>query len=243
MAAPTEPFADVLTALVRMLADVLRLKPEKVDPEQTFQTFGFDSLLAVEYAATVNAHYGTSVKAAVLVDHPTPLAFARYMMRELGPAGTTQPAADTPPAPAPFAAAMRPAPVAPAPVAPQTSPASPVLDVLREEVARILCCDPWDIDSTASFPVLGLDSMLSAEFVAVVNRMYGLRERAVTLYDHPNLHSLASYINGLLPAAAVPSSAAPATGPGPMPLEDLLDAVRDGRVTVDQALAVLPRRV
>ncbi|MGN9796089.1 acyl carrier protein [Streptomyces sp. OZ13] len=244
--APAAPTDDVVSELVTMLAGVLHLKPEKIDPEQTFRAIGLDSLLVVEFVATLNARYGTAVKAAALFDHPTPLAFARHVARELGmpgqaPASTAS--ASVPPSRTPAAAA----------------PAGPVLDVLREELARILCCDPWDIDTTAAFNLLGVDSILGSEFVAVINRTYGLRERPVTLYDHPSLAALATHISGLLPTTPTPAPPAPvavavpdadtAAGQAPSAAEGrtaelgaLLDAVRGGRISVDEALGLLSAR-
>ncbi|NEB77929.1 acyl carrier protein [Streptomyces sp. SID14478] len=234
-AAPAAHEADVLAQVVRMLADVLRIKQEKIDPEQTFRTCGVDSLLSVEYVATVNVHYGTAIKPAALIDHPTPVDFARYVARETAPLGAMPAAA--PPVAAPMPHAMEPAPQCPVSV-----PAPPVLDVLREEIARILCCDPWDIDTAESFTALGVDTELAAEFVSVVNLVYGLRERPGVLYDHPDLTALAAHIAAQLPVGPDPVAVAQAMAGGPMPLEELLDAVRDGRVTVDQAMTLLPRQ-
>ncbi|WP_331762953.1 acyl carrier protein [Streptomyces sp. NBC_00046] len=39
-----------------------------------------------------------------------------------------------------------------------------VLGALREMLARILRCDPWEIEEKATFHVMGLDSILGAEF-------------------------------------------------------------------------------
>ncbi|MER5886598.1 acyl carrier protein [Streptomyces sp. NPDC001941] len=230
---------DALTELVAMLAGVLRLKPEKIDPEQTFRSLGLDSLLTVEFVATVNARYATAVRAAALFDHPTPLSFARHVARERGmpsPAAPPAPVAPaTPLTPRPLhtlqsAPLSQAEPVPPVRHRPVEVPEMPVLDVLREELARILCCDPWDIDATAAFNLLGLDSILGSEFVAVLNRVYGLREPAVTLYDHPSLNALAAHVTALRATAA------------PMGLEEVLDAVRDGRLSVDDALGLLPRQ-
>ncbi|MEV3994015.1 phosphopantetheine-binding protein [Streptomyces sp. NPDC049837] len=231
--APAAPPPDVVTELVVVLAGVLRLKPEKIDPEQTFRSLGLDSLLTVEFVATLNARYGTAVKAAALLDHPTPMAFARHVAGQLEGRGSG-PAPVPVPAHAPLPVA-EPVPVAVPVSAPVSAPtAGGVLDVLREELARILCCDPWDIDTTATFNLLGVDSILGAQFVAVINQTYGLDERAVTLYDHPNLAAMAAHIALL--------TGAPAPAPMPMTLEALLDAVRDDRLSVDEALTLLPRR-
>ncbi|CAL9327551.1 Polyketide synthase PksL [Streptomyces sp. enrichment culture] len=233
-AAPAPP-DGLLTELVVMLAAMLHLKPEKIDPDHTFRSLGLDSLLTVEFVATVNARYGTTVKADALLDQPTPLAFARHVARERrtpkgAPADTPLRAAG---AAASFPPAHRPRP-APQALAGTAAPGQgAVLEVLREELARILCCDPWDIDTRTAFGLLGVDSILGAEFVATVNRIYGLHERAVTLYDHPDLAAMAAHI-----AAA---SAPPPAQHG-MDLDALLDAVHEGRLSVDDAVALLPRR-
>ncbi|MFF3720454.1 acyl carrier protein [Streptomyces prasinus] len=205
---PAAPVADV----VPVLADVLMLKPEKIDPRQSFRSLGLDSLRAVEFVAGVNARYGTRIKPTVLPDHPTPLSFARQVARELRAGRTTTAGA---------VAAVRPA----------EGRGREVLDVLTEELARVLCLDPWDIDAHAGFDVLGVDSVIGAEFVAAVNRVYGTRQRSGILYEHPSPAALAAHIARI-------------TGPRPAPMdvEAVLDAVRDDLLTVDEALALLSRR-
>ncbi|MEU8844204.1 phosphopantetheine-binding protein [Streptomyces roseus] len=290
--------ADVLTDLIGVLGDVLRVKPEKIDPEQTFQSMGLDSLLVVEFVAVVNTRYGLRVRATDLYDFPTPVSFAREVARAASGAGSAAavPAAAAPVPVAARAAAMAyeaPAAAPAARQAPAAAAATRIAEVLREQLAGILCCDPWDIDTTAAFNVLGVDSMVGAEFIAVVNRSFGLRERSVLLYEHPNLAAMAAYIATRTGAAAqavqeaqvaqvtqaahtarpaqdfapVPRTPEPAyrpaatgavtavsavpavAGPGPaaraLPAGDLdvlLDAIRDDRLTVDEALVLLGRR-
>ncbi|WP_327136005.1 acyl carrier protein (plasmid) [Streptomyces sp. NBC_01343] len=272
--------ADVLTDLIGVLGDVLRVKPEKIDPEQTFQSMGLDSLLVVEFVAVVNTRYGLRVRATDLYDFPTPASFAREVARAAANSAAAAPVAA---APAPVAAAAGPeGPLAPAVrQSPAAAAATRIAEVLREQLAGILCCDPWDINTTAAFNVLGVDSMVGAEFIAVVNRSFGLRERSVLLYEHPNLAAMAAYIAtrtgaaagavqdarpaqdfapaprtpepAFRPAAAVvvPAAAAAAAAADPAPsvrpipagdLDVLLDAIRDDRLTVDEALVLLGRR-
>jgi polyketide synthase PksN len=234
-ATPTTPGADLLSELTTLLADVLDVRAEAIDPGQPFHLLGLDSMLTVEFVATVNARYGTRVKATALFDHPTPSEFGRHVAAELGVLGP-------PPAPEPAAA-------------PATGSA-PVVDVLREQLAGILCCEPWDIDAGEAFNLLGLDSILGAEFVACINRIYRLDERAVCLYDYPSLGAMAAYIasrtgtpaaapgapdlTASAPAVRATALAAPRTGP--TDLEALLDAVRDDQLSVDEAAALLGAR-
>ncbi|SFY42087.1 phosphopantetheine-binding protein (plasmid) [Streptomyces atratus] len=239
--------ADVLTDLIGVLGDVLRVKPEKIDPEQTFPSLGLDSLLVVEFVAVVNGRYGLQVRATDLYDYPTPASFAQEVRRVKGGAAPVPAAPDVlvdPPAAAFAADAVPAAPAASA--GPEAT--TRIAEVLREQLAAILCCDAWDINTTAAFNVLGMDSIVAAEFIASVNRTFGLRERSVLLYEHPNLAAVAAYIATRTGAFA--QDAEPVRAPAPVsaarpPLRDvdvLLDAIRDDRLTVDEAVVLLARR-
>ncbi|WP_328930742.1 phosphopantetheine-binding protein (plasmid) [Streptomyces sp. NBC_00190] len=220
----TNDRAEVLSDLIGVLGDVLRVDPERIDPEQTFQFLGLDSLLTTEFVAVVSARYGIRVPATDLYDHPTPAAFAREVARAAAAAGATEPGhgrETTAPAPVPVAV-------------PTAVPAGEIVEVLREQLTAILCCDSWALDTAAPFATLGVDSLLGAEFVAVVNRIFGLDERAVVLHEYPNLDALAAYV--------ARRSGARATPPAVRELELLLDALRDGRLSVAEALVLLPRR-
>ncbi|GGS92673.1 acyl carrier protein [Streptomyces sp. KD18] len=221
---------DVLADVVGVLGDVLRIDAARIDPRQTFQSLGMDSLLTVELVAVVNARHGTAILPTDLYDHPTPESFAAQVAAELHRAAAPRPGhgsgrlpADTPPAPA--EAGLPPSP-----------PAGGVAEVLREQLAAVLGCDVWEIGPAADFTGLGLDSVLGAEFVATLNRTFGLRERAVVLYDHPDLAALSEHVAATLRAAP----RTPATL-GARELDVLLDAVRDDRLTVDEALVLLSR--
>ena len=121
-----------------------------------------------------------------------------------------------------------------------------MLETLREQLAETLYCDVWDIDVDATFNALGLDSILGVEFVAFLNNAYGLDEKAGVLYDHPSLTALAAHIadrSADRPASSVGTDpSAPATGQiSAADLDALLGAVRDNRITVEQALQLLPQ--
>jgi acyl carrier protein len=223
------------------------MDPADLDPEQTFQTLGVDSILSVEFVALVNARFGTDMKATELYDHPTPSAFARQVAAR---ATGGQPTAPAPVAqtPAPASVAQNPAPVpvaqTPAPARADGDRAAAVLQTLREQLAETLYCEVWDIDVHATFNTLGLDSILGVEFVAFLNNAYGLDEKAGVLYDHPSLTALAAHVAARTAAAApaAEAPAAPAAGQiSAADLEALLGAVRGSRLTVEQALALLPQ--
>ncbi|MEU5090877.1 acyl carrier protein [Streptomyces sp. NPDC021356] len=241
----------VLAELTAVLAELLEVAPERIDPSEPFHVLGFDSILTAEFVAAVNARFRTRLAAAVLYDHPTPQALAALIAADGAHSG--------------------------APGARATGPgAAGILEALRAQLARILRCDPREIDTREAFPLLGLDSILGAQFVAAVNAGYGLTERPVTLYDHPDLAAMAEYIAATATAPApFPVTAATATAtatataacdaaPGgtasastdagagrstgaaderrtmtPEEVNALLDAVRDDMLSVDEAVTLL----
>ncbi|MFF4011862.1 phosphopantetheine-binding protein [Streptomyces sp. NPDC001717] len=214
--------ADVLPDIIGVLGDVLKVDPQKIDPEQTFQFLGLGSLLIAEFVAVVNARYGTSLCPSDLYDHPTPAAFAREVVRAAEPV-----ALQVVPAGHLIPAVTQAAPVPPV-------PGMEIVDVLREQLTAILCCDSWDVDADTPFPRLGVDSLLGAEFVSVVNRVFGLSERAVVLHEYQTLDALAAYVARQTGVRTAP--------PAVRELELLLDALQDGRLSVAEALLLLPRR-
>ncbi|MGW8880494.1 phosphopantetheine-binding protein [Streptomyces mirabilis] len=252
-ASPT-PVADVLAELTAVLAGMMRIEPQTLDAQEPFRLLGLDSMLSVEFVAALNARYGTRIAATALYEHPTPQALARHVAAELGtprPATPTDTPTDT------DTEADVDADVADVAV-------EAVTDTLREQLAGILHCGPGEIDVSAPFAALGLDSILAAEFLAGINRTYGLSEQADLLYDQPDLGAMAAYVSARAahrtpapgrPGAAFavpagqpgPSPAAPAPGgtpvaPAEVDLDALLDAVRDEVLSIDEAAALLAAR-
>ncbi|MBB1242379.1 KR domain-containing protein [Streptomyces durbertensis] len=235
----------VATEIARLLATVLYLEPDELDMEATFLTLGVDSILGVEFVAAVNKVYPVDVKATALYDHPTPMAFARHVAGRRGaPTDMTSPGGAEVPAP--------PVTTVTASSAPTGGPAvDEIAAVLREELARTLYCEPADIDDEASFNTLGLDSILGVEFVAFLNRTHGLEEKAGVLYDHPSLGALSRHVAALAttgtppvpePAGTAGPPSPPVGGPSATDVDALLNAVRENRLTIEQALALLPPR-
>ncbi|MFJ1610604.1 phosphopantetheine-binding protein [Streptomyces sp. NPDC088253] len=259
------PAADVLAELTAVLAGMMSVEPQTLDAQEPFRLLGLDSMLSVEFVAALNARYGTRIAATALYEHPTPEALARHVAAELG----------TPrPATAAAAEAETEADVAAVAVAVAVVDVDvdvdveAVTDTLRGQLAGILHCGPGDIDVSAPFAALGLDSILAAEFLAGINRTYGLSEQADLLYDQPDLGAMAAYVGGRAAQSALrtPASGRPGAAPavlagraGPSPaspapggvqgspaagvdLDALLDAVRDEVLSIDEAAALLAAR-
>ncbi|MET7986411.1 phosphopantetheine-binding protein [Streptomyces sp. NPDC005281] len=185
--AASDGHADVLAELTAVLAAVVHADPDRVDPEQPFPVLGLDSLLTVEFVSAIDRHFGVRIAGADLYEYATPALLARRLAALRGGADD-------------------------APVVQDPGAAAAVLQVLRHQLARILHCDPWEIDGGAAFAELGIDSILAADFAAGVNRAYGLSERPVTVHEHPGLAAMAAYI-----ASRTRDTPTPATTPAVFP--------------------------
>lgn len=227
------PAADVLAELTALLAGFTGVEAQAVDADESFAVLGLDSLLSVGFTGALNARFGTAVPPDALYEYPTPRALAGRLAAEPGTAAT-DPAA---PVPEPGSAGDH--------------ADADVLGRLRGLLARILGCAPDDIETDAPFVLLGLDSILSAQFVEGVNRMWGLGEPTGMLYDHPDLAAVAAYVTSRAgggettpPVPVTPATSVAPVEPGgaDVDLEALLDAVRDDLLSVDEAAALLAKR-
>jgi acyl carrier protein len=208
------PAADVLADLTAVLAGVMGVDAQALDAERPFPLLGLDSLPGVEFLGALGARYGITLGQSTLLDHPTPAALARHVAALLGAPG------EVPSAPA-------------RPLGGGASPDTEVLEALRTQLATILRCAPSELDDRAPFTMLGLDSILAAEFVAGINRTWGLAEQAAVLYDHPDLAAMAAWVTDR--RTGTPAAAG-------LDLNALLDAVRDDVLSVDEAAALLAAR-
>ncbi|MFG1646932.1 SDR family NAD(P)-dependent oxidoreductase [Amycolatopsis sp. NPDC049252] len=76
----------LLDLVSRHVAAVLAYEPGKpVETERGLLELGFDSLTAVELRNRLGAEAGLTLPATLVFDHPTPLAVARFLLRQLVP--------------------------------------------------------------------------------------------------------------------------------------------------------------
>lgn len=72
-----------------------------------------------------------------------------------------------------------------------------ILAELTALLAGVVHADPDRIDPGQPFPVLGLDSLLTVEFVMAVTRRFGVRIAGAALYEHPTPALLARHLAAL----------------------------------------------
>ncbi|HSR98117.1 MAG TPA: acyl carrier protein, partial [Kofleriaceae bacterium] len=102
--APAADRAAIRAAVLRLIADILHLEDDEVDPAAALVELGADSIAAVEIARGVGERLGVQIEATELYDHPTADALARLVeerrvtasMRRAALASPAQPSAQIP---------------------------------------------------------------------------------------------------------------------------------------------------
>jgi acyl carrier protein len=237
---------DLEMELAASLARELSLQPGDVDIDLGFIEIGLDSIVSVEWVRTLNRDLGLNITASKVYDHPNVREFARYLRGEILKARGRRP-----PSPVkPLVAERVRAPVekreldvveveAPAPA---PAPAEPdiVLEDLQAELAvslaRELSLQPHDVDIDAGFIDVGLDSIVSVEWVQSLNRAYGLNITASKVYDHSSVREFARYLRGEIVKAR---ARRPPARPRALSVDEVLLRVQRGELDAVTAGALL----
>ena len=135
---------------------MLRVGPERIEPTSASRPWAWTRSAPAELIAAVNARFGTGIVADALFDHPTPAS-----PRPARPGGDRRPAG-------------------PRPRPERTEAEADIREALRRRLAGIPGCDPRDRPGTP-FHLLGLDSILAAEFVAAIDAAHELPSGGTSL--------------------------------------------------------------
>ncbi|HEY2576041.1 MAG TPA: beta-ketoacyl synthase N-terminal-like domain-containing protein [Streptosporangiaceae bacterium] len=79
--------------VAEIVAASLSVSPEEIDPEESFASFGVDSILAVSIVRQLNETFGMAMKPTVLFDYPSVRDLAFFLVSE----GARPPAPSVPP--------------------------------------------------------------------------------------------------------------------------------------------------
>ncbi|MFI8975116.1 SDR family NAD(P)-dependent oxidoreductase [Nocardia asteroides] len=80
-----------------------------------------------------------------------------------------------------------------------------VADFVRSELARSLRCSPNEIDASARFDRLGVDSLLAVSITRRISRHFGVDLPVTLLFNHQTVDAVTRYLNDLLGAAELDS--------------------------------------
>lgn len=76
--------------------------------------------------------------------------------------------------------------------------AAELLELIKTEIAKILQCQPADINIDTGFIDLGLDSLMAVELKDTLEQQLNLTLDATIVFDYPNLNTLTKHLISLL---------------------------------------------
>lgn len=85
MKAPCDPVL-VEGLILRHLGRIRQRDPASLDPQRPFNELGIDSLDAITLTGELEQELGISIDPAVILEHPTPHAFAIHLATRTDPA-------------------------------------------------------------------------------------------------------------------------------------------------------------
>ena len=215
-----EPYPYPYTNLLdRVLADVLRaashaleVAPEDLDADVDLHEYGFDPVSLADMTRELNRTYGFDeggfnlrmrpLTAGDVLEPrggqaPTLRGVARFLLEEYGDvvrqafpsASHTSTVVPAMPLQGPTAADA-----APKPAAAGADLAAYVKSLICDCLARSLKTPATDIDDDVPFSEYGLESILTAAFVADVNNRLGIAMHEAIVFDHTTVKRLADHV-------------------------------------------------
>ncbi len=76
---PSVNAKDIESWIISALADLLKIKPSKIDRNETFETYGLNSVAAVELIGQLEERLDCEISATLAYEHPTPADLARHL--------------------------------------------------------------------------------------------------------------------------------------------------------------------
>ncbi|WP_240311953.1 SDR family NAD(P)-dependent oxidoreductase [Teredinibacter turnerae] len=179
------------------LAEALYLSVDDIDLDTQFAELGVDSIIAVEWAASVNKKFKTEILVTTFYQYSTIKVLTEYIVSVLlhkdrhnsSSSGNLQ------------EIVIKDVLLEPTPTenSDQKSTDNKIsAELLRVELisslAEALYLGESDIDSDVEFVELGMDSIVAVEWVSSINKKYGTEILVTSFYQYPTINKLQPYL-------------------------------------------------
>ena len=182
---------DIIATVRNILSDELFVEKGDIGLDTSFHELGVDSVIGVDIVKKINQQYKIKMTAVKIYQYPTLGEMSQYIKNEISNMGSTGSA-----------------------VVPSVNDNGSEKDVrtvqdekagnkgideidtefLVQSLAEELFIEPEEIDLDASFLSLGLDSIISVNWVRTLSKKYGIDINTTKIYQYPSINELAEYI-------------------------------------------------
>ncbi|MDV2232149.1 acyl carrier protein, partial [Burkholderia pseudomallei] len=213
------------------LSQVLKLPPERIEPDASFASYGVDSIMAMALITALEKELGSLPK-TLFFEHETIEELGAYLLERCEPmpsgvepatvgaddraaysgarphawpASPTEPDEPTEPTASPVSSA----PPAASPPQPGDAPALERMHAyLRDKLSQVLKLPPERIETDASFASYGVDSIMAMALIAALEKELGSLPKTL-FFEHETIEELGAYL--LERCEPMPSGVEPAT--------------------------------
>jgi acyl transferase domain-containing protein/thioesterase domain-containing protein len=170
--------------LIESLAKALYVQPNDIQLDKNFNDLGLDSIISAEWMQTINKFYGTSHAAKILYEYSTIRKLTDFLSAQVLTNTSKIECEKTK--------------IISMPV----SSSNPVARNIREEIvtqlansfAAALFMKPDEINLDKQFSDMGLDSIISIEWINAINKQYSTNFESKILYDYSTINKFSKLI-------------------------------------------------
>ncbi len=242
--------STVQQELKKDLSMLLQMNENDIGPDTAFIDLGLDSIVAMEWVKQINARYDILLKATKIYDYPNISELSVFIHEEL-PATVADnlstllessfdecledqieilPTTEV----VPISHQSEVAVASGASVREEAKTRvsrQEVQEDLKQGLAELLQITGSDIGLDTQFIDLGLDSIVSMEWVKQINSTYTIKIKATKIYDYSNIRKLSTYIETLMSTIEKETTEKVSSGA----LDDILKLVQKGELDALQA--------
>jgi PfaD family protein len=198
MLGTAESLSSLKDVLKSTLAAALYLNADNIDNRKAFVDMGMDSIVSVEWIAKVNKLNDLNISATKIYDHPNIDDFAKFLttqMRRLdgvsnGNISFTNISSSEPKAKGTENVNTL--------TLEEGASESQIREELIDSLSAALYIERDEIEPKKSFVDMGMDSIVSVEWIGVINRKYGTKIPATKIYDYTNLEAMTGYLQSVI---------------------------------------------
>lgn len=189
---------QIIDNVKEILVEELYIEPDDIGMDTSFYELGVDSVIGVDLVKRINQLYHVKLGAVKIYQYPNLIEFARYLYDTLS-CETIKSSSLVMEKKAEINAEPRVMEEkedknTPKPKETTNQSFETIVDELTRSLAEELFLDVSEIHCETSFLELGLDSIISVNWVRELSKKYKRNINTTKIYQYPNIYELARYI-------------------------------------------------
>ncbi|MCH2193533.1 SDR family NAD(P)-dependent oxidoreductase [Kordia sp.] len=182
--------SDIVATIKKFLANELHLHENEIEEDAQFVDIGLDSITGVTWIRKINEYYKLSLEATQIYTYTTLQQLGNFIQEELGTVVNATKEIKSIAVAAPTIETT----VYEEEIVEAVDEVSDIVVTIKKFLASELHLEENEIDETAQFVDIGLDSITGVTWIRKINDHYKTSIEATQIYTYPSLNSLGEFI-------------------------------------------------